>query len=239
MVIRRIAGDDGVCWRSTRSLAEMAGISVGSVSKAKRGLSRRFFLLNSKPLIEIRKKPNRHGGKPLHIITVTNIWAENERRYSSSNSLGTDESRSAGDLKNSRSELASSAGEIKKNTLRRINEERAPSLSPSVRETQGECSQFSEFWIVLCRIFKRTDKRGPTRAEKKLMLHLLPISKDEYELVEWWMNLYEGHYDFKQGIGFALRRRPTSVGSLLRRWGDINDTARHYLKELQSRGYIY
>jgi hypothetical protein len=239
LVIRRIAGDDGMCWRNTRSLAEMAGMSVGSVCKAKRTLSRRFFFLDGKPLIEIRKERHRGGGKPRDIITVMNIWEENEKRYSSSKSLDTDEARSADHLGNSQGELVNSASEIKKNTVRKLNEERAPSLSPSERETKGECSQFSEFWIVLCRIFRRTDKREPTRAEKKLMLHLLPISPDEYELVEWWMGLDEHRYDFRQGIGFVLRRRPASLGSLLRRWGDVNDAARHYLKELQSRGYIY
>jgi hypothetical protein len=239
LVIRRTAGDDGVCWRNTRSLAEMAGMSVGSVCKAKRILSQPFLSLNSKPLIEIRKERNRGGGKPRDIITLTNIWAANEKRYSSSKSLGTDESRSVGDLGNSRSELASSTGEIKKNTVRKLNEEISPSLSPSVRETKRESVAFSEFWNFLCRIFKRTDKRQPTRAEKKLMLRLLPISPDEYEVVKWWMALDEHRYDFRQGIGFALQRRPTSVGLLLRRWGDVNDIARRYLKELQSRGYIY
>jgi hypothetical protein len=120
LVIRRIAGDDGVCWRNTRSLADMAGMSVGSVCKAKRHLSRAFDALHGKPLIEITKERNRRGGKPRDITRVTNIWAENERRYSSSDSLGTDESRSAGDLENSRSELASSSGEIKKNPVRRL-----------------------------------------------------------------------------------------------------------------------
>src|SRR5439155_15721554 len=63
LVIRRTAGDDGLCWRSTRTLARMAGMSTGSVSKAKRQLSRPFAVLYCKALIQIRKIPNSRGGK--------------------------------------------------------------------------------------------------------------------------------------------------------------------------------
>ena len=238
LVIRRTAGEDGVCWRSTRCLAKMAGMSVGSVCQAKRSLSQRYAVLHFKALIEIRKEPNRHGGKPRDIITLTNIWEENEKRSSSSNSLDTEKSRSAVELGNSQGEFASSAGEIKKTPIRKVNEEKTPSLSPSERETKGECFEISEFWNFLCRIFKRTDKRGPTKAEQKLILHWLPIPPNEYELVEWWMDLDEDDYDRREGVGFALRRRPTSVGLLLRRWSEVNDVARGFRQQLDSDGYM-
>ena len=45
-VIRRTAGDDGLCWRNTRCLAQMAGMSVGSVVKAKRQLCGPFQILD-------------------------------------------------------------------------------------------------------------------------------------------------------------------------------------------------
>jgi hypothetical protein len=216
----------------------MAGMSVGSVCNAKRSLSQRYLVLHSKPLIEIRKEPNRHGGKARDIITVTNIWAENERRYSSSNSLGTDEPRSAGDLGNSRGELASSAGEIKKNTVRKLNEESAPSLSPSSREKLSEISQnqISDLWKFTCSIFNRNYKRLPGKSELRRMKELVPIDQDEFSLIRWWYSLDKRDYYYKEGIGFYLRRRPRSTGMLLQHWSDVCDVARGFLREQQRTG---
>jgi len=237
-VIRRTAGEEGMCWRSTPCLAEMAGMSVGSVCNAKRDLCQPFALLDGKPLIEITKQRNPGGGKPRDIIRVTHIWSENERRYSSNNSFLNEKARSARELGNSRAELASSADEIKKNSVRKLNEEHTPSLSPSRREIERECVDFSELWNSVRRIFKRTDNRKPTKREQKLMQELLPVAAHEYELVEWWMGLDTHHRDLRQGIGFLLHRRPRSVTSLLRRWNEVNDAARHYREQLDTRGHM-
>jgi hypothetical protein len=56
-------------------------MSVGTVSKSKRSLKRSFPQLG-KPLIIIEEKPNPHGGKPNHIITIADIWPENITRFS-------------------------------------------------------------------------------------------------------------------------------------------------------------
>jgi helix-turn-helix protein len=115
LVIRRTAGDDGLCWRSTRNLAQLAGMSVGSVSKAKRELSRRHWMPDFKALIEIRRERNPHGGKPRDLIRITDIWAANEKYYSALASRSTGAQPLLVDERaSSRDELASSAGEIKK-----------------------------------------------------------------------------------------------------------------------------
>jgi hypothetical protein len=71
------------------------------------------------------------------------------------------------------------------------------------------------------------------------MLNWLPISPDEYKLVKWWMEIEIRGFDSKAGTGFLLRRRPTSVRSLLRRWPDVNDIARNYWKKYESRGHMH
>jgi hypothetical protein len=232
-VIRRTAGDDGVCWRNTRDLARMAGMSVGSVVKAKRHLCGPFQLLNWKPLIQITKEPNRGGGKARHLIEIVNIWRENEKRYSQDehDSSLTEQSRSSGDLPSSRSEIASSPSEIKKTPIRKLNEENSPSVSPSSREIECEDgSELYEFWNFVCTIFKRTDGREPTKSEERLMLKLLPVPPEEYNLIKGWMNLDSDEYDSKEEISFYLRRRPRSVRSLLQNWSNLVDVVRSFLE---------
>ena len=242
LAIRRTAGDNGLCWRNTRSLAKMAGMSVGSVVKAKRHLCGPFQLLDWKSLIQITKEPNPQGGKARHIIKVVNIWQYNEKRYSQDELVTEHDSRfqqssSSGDLVNSPSEIANLASEIKKTPIRKLNEENPPSTSPSKREIESADSDVCEFWNFVCMIFGRTDGRGPTRTEKQLMLQLLPVPAEERGLVNWWMTLDSEEYGLKREVSFLLRRRPRSVGSLLRNWSDVNDVARHYRDDYEDEDY--
>lgn len=104
--IKRVAGENGKCWQSTRTLANACRVSAGSISKAKKEL------VNAK-LITIQEKDNDRGGRAYHIITIVDIWPTNMERYSSSQ----DEHAS------SNSEITSSPGELKKNPLRKTQEE--------------------------------------------------------------------------------------------------------------------
>ena len=83
-VIKQTAGDRGKCWRDTDGLAELCGMSVGSVVNAKKELQQNFHQLNNTPLITVveSKKANFKNDKcvnksPSHIITVKNIWGFN------------------------------------------------------------------------------------------------------------------------------------------------------------------
>lgn len=74
--LKRVAAEDGTCWQKTGTLANACGMSTGSISKAKQELV-------SHNLIEITGEKRKHGGRELHHITITDIWEENIKRYSS------------------------------------------------------------------------------------------------------------------------------------------------------------
>jgi Helix-turn-helix domain len=70
--VRRVAGERGACWQSSRTLAARCRMSVGAVVKAKRELARPFAELGGLPLITITPQPNGN-----HLIRVTDIWQQN------------------------------------------------------------------------------------------------------------------------------------------------------------------
>ena len=99
--LRRIAGESGVCWRSTHTLARETGISVGQVSKSKR-------ILEEAGLIHIAEEPCPGGIR--HVITITDIWAVNHQYF-------------VPNTQRSPGEAQRSPGELKKITIRRSPEE--------------------------------------------------------------------------------------------------------------------
>ena len=79
--LKRVAGEDGLCWKTQDQLAEHCGFSPKTVVKAKRDL------IEAK-IIEVKLET--FEGHPRHIIHLLNIWTENERKYRQSVSKGTD-----------------------------------------------------------------------------------------------------------------------------------------------------
>lgn len=74
--IKKVAGESGECFMSTRTLAAEAGISVGAVSEGK---SR----LEAAGLITIVAKPRRKGGQSIDHISVVDIWQRNVEHFMS------------------------------------------------------------------------------------------------------------------------------------------------------------
>jgi hypothetical protein len=74
--LKQIAGEDGVCWKSTATLSKEASMSAGTVSKSKASLSEPRPELGGKPLILISTEMQ-NGGNANHAITITDIWPEN------------------------------------------------------------------------------------------------------------------------------------------------------------------
>jgi len=72
--LKRVAGENGKCWKSTPELAKHLRMSTGKVSETKAALQK-------KGLIEITQQPTPHGGRPMHIITIKDVWPENVARY--------------------------------------------------------------------------------------------------------------------------------------------------------------
>jgi hypothetical protein len=235
-VIRRTAGDDGICFRSGAGLGRLSGMSSGQVSRCKKRLATPFEKLGGKPLIRITARPSPHGGKRYHEISVVGIWNENDQYFSPYQSARTSHS----ELASFGHGVATSAGETKKTPGRKTEEERPPSLSPSLREMTGEgVSELPKFWNFLRTIFKRTDHRGPTKGETRLMRRLLPILPEEYKRINWWIELEQRGYDCRVGIGFDLLRRPRSVRSLLLNWSSVNDVARQYWNKFERNGHFF
>lgn len=83
-VIIRIAGEDGACWASRDTLADLCNMSAGSITKAKVELQKNFNELELTPLIiikECHKSKVVDGEKKnttiYHTITITDIWKYN------------------------------------------------------------------------------------------------------------------------------------------------------------------
>jgi len=79
--LKRVAGDDGLCWKTQDQLAEHCGFSAKTVVKAKRELI-------EARIIEVKLEAVE--GHPRHVIHILNIWTENERKYRQSVSKCTD-----------------------------------------------------------------------------------------------------------------------------------------------------
>jgi len=67
--LKRVAGDGGACFQSTKTLAEKCNMSSGSVSNAKAELLGADLIT-----IEEVKRPD---GSTYHSITIVDIWARN------------------------------------------------------------------------------------------------------------------------------------------------------------------
>ena len=123
--LKRVAGDGGLCWQSTETLAKACKMGSGSISRAKQEL------VDNK-LIEITSIKRPQGGRHAHNITIIDIWASNELKY-----------KKASSLEEVALPRASSLEEIKKNSFKNT-----PSLNinretekPDGKTKSGETSQ--------------------------------------------------------------------------------------------------
>lgn len=109
---RRVAGEDGACWQSTRTLAAKCQMSTGKVSMCK------VYLVDA-GLIEIEKRDGPHG--QYDEIAIVDIWARNAEH---AKRLQGEPKRSSDEPKRSQGEPKRSQGETKKIPLRRTPEEK-------------------------------------------------------------------------------------------------------------------
>lgn len=80
--LKRIAGDHGKCFKSTRTLAKECGLSPTIIVRTKALLAAPRPALRNKPLIRIKEQNNPSGGRDYHEITITDIWKANTDKYS-------------------------------------------------------------------------------------------------------------------------------------------------------------
>lgn len=150
--LKRVAGEDGSCWQSTRTLAAGCKMSAGQIVKAK-------IELVKEHLITIEARKNEHGGRDYHIIRIEDIWSRNVEYCSALKGpkpeavaeappCSPDEvassppelARSPDELASAYSELTSSPGEIKKNPLRRTHEEEPEKKSKDLEASASKSS---------------------------------------------------------------------------------------------------
>lgn len=82
---KQAAGDDGgVCWKSRATIAKEAGMSSGMVTKARQSLEAVRPELDGRPLITVLEEASKSGGKTTCRVSITDIWALNMSKYSTS-----------------------------------------------------------------------------------------------------------------------------------------------------------
>lgn len=117
-VYKRTAGDAGRCFKSTRTLANDAGMSLGQVAKSRANLT-------AAGLIDV-EEVRRRGGRPEMHVTIRDVWAENMAAFgvdrSSPPELQSSQGEvrsSPGEQRSSHHEQRSSPGEPKKNPFKK------------------------------------------------------------------------------------------------------------------------
>jgi len=73
--LKRVTGEDGQSWQSTKTLATCCNMSIGSVVLAKQELV-------DNRLIKITETKSKHGGRDYHLITIVDIWKRNINLFS-------------------------------------------------------------------------------------------------------------------------------------------------------------
>ncbi len=69
--LKRVAGDGGLSYQSTETLATACGMSERQIVRVKKTLI-------AKNLITVKLEPNPHGGLPIHHIRIVDIWQRNQ-----------------------------------------------------------------------------------------------------------------------------------------------------------------
>jgi hypothetical protein len=74
--LKRVTGENGKCWQSTRTLAKRCHMSTSQVVRSKHELE-------DHDLIQVfAEHDTKRGGKDYHVVTISDIWARNVALYS-------------------------------------------------------------------------------------------------------------------------------------------------------------
>jgi hypothetical protein len=80
--LKRVAGDDGLCWQSTETLAKACNMSKPSVTRATNLLVKADLIDKIKKLPPENGQPDREGGKFPHCeYRIRNVWKFNMDFY--------------------------------------------------------------------------------------------------------------------------------------------------------------
>ena len=87
MHFKRVAGEDGYCSESLRTMEEKLKISHRKIVSARRELEQPRDELGGKSLISCETQPNRPGVKGYTMIVIQDIWLENIQYCEKKNAL--------------------------------------------------------------------------------------------------------------------------------------------------------
>ncbi len=149
--LKRVAGETGKCWQSTRTISKNLNISMGTISNSKKELVSAGFIKITKVVC--------NRGKSADVISVRDIWEENINKYHNRKMVKNDAS-STSELISSPHELNSSPGEIKNISLRRSHEELGAEKESALSDPSYEdCTPDGEP-IIEKKKKKQKDKRN-------------------------------------------------------------------------------
>ncbi len=74
LVLKKTAGDAGVCFKSNATLCKEAACSLSKLKQMKKSLSMPREALNGRPLISIEKRHSRYGDFDTDLIKIVDIW---------------------------------------------------------------------------------------------------------------------------------------------------------------------
>lgn len=125
--LKKVAGEDGTCWKSTATIAKELKVGVGTVSRTKTLLAELRPGLGGKPLIVINVEMQ-NGGNPNHAITITDIWPENMAelarvRAGKATRSGVEGARSTGEQRVPETKATRSTGDDKEEPIKKNPQE--------------------------------------------------------------------------------------------------------------------
>ncbi len=129
--IKRVAGENGKCWQSIKTLSEICHLSQNTIIKCKRSLE-------SKGLIKIKEIYGEHG--LCHEIEIVDIWDDN-KKYSEEKykPLKRDNACPSNEIT-----LAPQTEPLKKTPLRRLNKEYLKDSRSEERALQNTISEIPD-----------------------------------------------------------------------------------------------
>lgn len=77
LFFKRVAGDDGSCYMTLKSICQQIKIGETKLKEAKKKLSESFQQLGGKSLIKIQIRYKKDGSRDTDLIQIEDIWEEN------------------------------------------------------------------------------------------------------------------------------------------------------------------
>lgn len=183
---KRVAGENGTCWQSVKTMAEKCNMSMGSITNARRELE-------EKELIIVKEVPN-PTGKAFLEVTIIDVWDKNKDSYSPHEG-----GYSPHEQPHSPSENPPSPHEIKNtpliNTPLKNTSFEKPSKEESIREP-CDIDGIPNSW-------KKEEKKSPVKANEYRLAETIaalinikpPVCKTQKDYkaanVTWWSPIKE------------------------------------------------